>query len=118
MRIRDWSSDVCSSDLRWRCMPACEAIGECCGTECARVGRHVHAVGEQRHRSGEPARDSLHDHHPGGSTDHETLQDAAQAIARIQFEDNHAYMLALHTDTEHPLAIGRASCRERVWMYV
>src|SRR3546814_9599709 len=92
MRISDWSSDVCSSDLRDPqclaigdrcrcdevpdrfdrdsdredrqhqragetreiadlagaegearicCMPACEAIGECCGTECARVGRHV-----------------------------------------------------------------------------
>src|SRR3546814_6869129 len=39
---------------------------------------------------------------PGGSTDHETLQDAAQAFARILFEDNHAYMLALHTDTDHP----------------
>ena len=39
---------------------------------------------------------------PGGSTDPETLQDAAQAFARILFEDNHAYMLALHTDTDHP----------------
>src|SRR3546814_11258925 len=39
---------------------------------------------------------------PGGSTDPETLQDAAQAFARILFEDNHAYMLALHTATDHP----------------
>jgi type IV secretory pathway VirD2 relaxase len=39
---------------------------------------------------------------PSGSTDPETLQDAAQAFARILFEDNHAYMLALHTDTDHP----------------
>ncbi|MCC4254798.1 MAG: relaxase/mobilization nuclease domain-containing protein [Pseudomonadota bacterium] len=39
---------------------------------------------------------------PGGSTDPETLQDAAQAFARILFEDNHATMLALHTDTDHP----------------
>jgi type IV secretory pathway VirD2 relaxase len=39
---------------------------------------------------------------PGGSADPETLQDAAQAFARILFEDNHAYMLALHTDTDHP----------------
>ncbi|MFB9047599.1 relaxase/mobilization nuclease domain-containing protein [Sphingobium indicum] len=39
---------------------------------------------------------------PGGSTDPETLHDAAQAFARILFEGNHAYMLALHTDTDHP----------------
>jgi hypothetical protein len=39
---------------------------------------------------------------PGGSTDAETLHDAAQAFARILFEGNHAYMLALHTDTDHP----------------
>src|SRR3546814_11680543 len=78
---------------------------------------------------------------PGGSTDAETLHDAAQAFARILFEGNHAYMLALHTDTDHPhvhltvategadgtrfnprkadlhhmretFEIGRASCRE------
>jgi hypothetical protein len=39
---------------------------------------------------------------PGGSTDPETLQDAAQAFARILFEGQHATMLALHTDTDHP----------------
>jgi len=39
---------------------------------------------------------------PGGSTDPETLQDAVQAFARILFEGQHAYMLALHTDTDHP----------------
>ena len=39
---------------------------------------------------------------PGGSTDAQTLHDAAQAFARILFERNHAYMLALHTDTDHP----------------
>ena len=39
---------------------------------------------------------------PGGSTDPEALQDAAQACARILFEGQHAYMLALHTDTDHP----------------
>jgi len=39
---------------------------------------------------------------PGGSTDADTVLDAAQAFARILFEDRHAYMLALHTDTDHP----------------
>src|SRR3546814_1495136 len=66
-------------------MPACEAIGECCGTECARVGRHVHAVGEQRHRSGEPARDYLHDHHPGGERNHP----ARAALVRIVRSEEH-----------------------------
>src|SRR3546814_13426640 len=80
-------------------MPACEAIGECCGTECARVGRHVHAVGEQRHRSGEPARDYLHDHHPGGERNHP----ARAALVRI---------VCFAT------AIAMTSWRERVCQYV
>src|SRR3546814_8569626 len=84
MRSSDWSSYVCSSDLEiaqdWTMRD--EAMNE--------------------HGRDRPTSLSLVLSMPGGSTDPETLQDAAQAFARILFEDNHAYMLALHTDTDHP----------------
>lgn len=39
---------------------------------------------------------------PGGSTDAATIYDAVQAFARVEFEGQFAYMVALHTDTDHP----------------
>lgn len=39
---------------------------------------------------------------PGGSTDAATIHDAVQAFARVEFEGQFAYMVALHTDTDHP----------------
>ena len=39
---------------------------------------------------------------PGGTTDAATIHDAVQAFARAEFEGQFAYMVALHTDTDHP----------------
>jgi len=39
---------------------------------------------------------------PGGATDAATIHDAVQAFARVEFEGQFAYMVALHTDTDHP----------------
>ena len=39
---------------------------------------------------------------PGGTTDAATIHDAVQAFARVEFEGQFAYMIALHTDTDHP----------------
>jgi hypothetical protein len=39
---------------------------------------------------------------PGGTTDAATTHDAVQAFARVEFEGQFAYMVALHTDTDHP----------------
>lgn len=39
---------------------------------------------------------------PGGTTDAATIHDAVQAFARIEFEGQFSYMVALHTDTAHP----------------
>lgn len=39
---------------------------------------------------------------PGGTTDAATVHDAVQAFARVEFEGQFAYMVALHTDTDHP----------------
>ncbi|WP_454887697.1 relaxase/mobilization nuclease domain-containing protein [Sphingomonas oryzagri] len=39
---------------------------------------------------------------PGGTTDAATIHDAVQAFARVEFEGQFSYMVALHTDTAHP----------------
>ncbi|KAA9013893.1 relaxase/mobilization nuclease domain-containing protein [Sphingobium limneticum] len=39
---------------------------------------------------------------PGGTTDASTIHDAVQAFARVEFEGQFSYMVALHTDTAHP----------------
>jgi len=39
---------------------------------------------------------------PGDTTDAATIHDAVQAFARVEFEGQFAYMVALHTDTDHP----------------
>src|SRR3546814_1712470 len=74
MRISDWSSDVCSSDLEGEArvggVTACEAVGESGNTECAGVRSHVDAVGQERHRTGPQARDDLDDHHGGREGHH------------------------------------------------
>ena len=44
----------------------CIGIGDGCDTERADVGRHVEAVGEQRHRMEGEARDNFADHHRCG----------------------------------------------------
>src|SRR3546814_503264 len=38
---------------------------------------------------------------PGGTTDAATIHDAVQAFARVEFEGQFSYMVALHTDTAH-----------------
>src|SRR3546814_1892503 len=68
MRISDWSSDVCSSDLgaeavaRIVAMLFGIAIGERGKAERAGVGRHVKAIGEQRHRPGSVTRRDFRNH--------------------------------------------------------
>lgn len=39
---------------------------------------------------------------PGGTTDAATIHDAVQAFARVEFEGQFSYMVALHTDTANP----------------
>src|SRR3546814_6042233 len=51
---------------------------------------------------------------PGGTTDAATIHDAVQAFARVEFEGQFSYMVALHTDTAHPhvhLTVDRKSTR-------
>ncbi|SEJ80752.1 Relaxase/Mobilisation nuclease domain-containing protein [Sphingobium sp. AP50] len=39
---------------------------------------------------------------PGGTAEADTILDAVQAFARIEFKGRFSYMVALHTDTDHP----------------
>src|SRR3546814_14168002 len=97
MRISDWSSDVCSSDLFAQFSPCRDATGRVTGYHTVQRGISPTAVAEiaplyQRLRQAEIA---AGDNEPG-----------LQAGNRV---------------LDHHLAgrqIGRASCRERVCQYV
>ena len=46
-------------------------IGQRCDAESHGVGRHMPAVGQERHRTEHAAADDLGDHHPQRQPDHE-----------------------------------------------
>src|SRR3546814_15769126 len=89
MRISDWSSDVCSSDL----------------TEQQFPGIHVHGVGNAH----QPRRFDVLDVH---------LVRAPIADRRFRRLGASGYPGRMQAEFGHPLEIGRASCRERVCQYV
>src|SRR3546814_10280886 len=90
MRISDWSSDVCSSDL---------------GIAGARQDMAV-LMGLNQNGQGITLSNQLRE---AGVTDGESLQRKIAADPR-QYTFAHTFP----TGTQ----IGRASCRERVWQYV
>src|SRR5262249_3666812 len=57
-----------------------EHVGGAGNSECCRVGAHVPAVGEQRHRAEDRARRDLGDHHDDGERYHEP---GAALVARM-----------------------------------
>src|SRR3546814_9756947 len=48
MRISDWSSDVCSSDLAWRCLPKAWVATRCSAPRPARNDLRVPGTGNIR----------------------------------------------------------------------
>lgn len=54
------------------------------------------------HGKGRPTSMSMVLSMPGGTTDAATIHDAVQAFARVEFEGQFSYMVALHTDTANP----------------
>ncbi|CAN5440898.1 hypothetical protein BH10PSE12_BH10PSE12_38430 [soil metagenome] len=54
------------------------------------------------HGKGRPTSMSMVLSMPGGTTDAVTIHDAVQAFARVEFEGQFSYMVALHTDTANP----------------
>src|SRR3546814_12098027 len=108
MRISDWSSDVCSSDLLEIRSSEGEIITDekrlkAIAADWDMLDQAMNAYGKDR-----PTSMSMVLSMPGGTTDAATIHDAVQAFARVEFEGQFRYMVE----------IGRASCRERVCQYV
>src|SRR3546814_4987477 len=89
MRISDWSSDVCSSDLTVIVTGGGSGIGRCTAHELASLGAHVVITGRKAEKLDTTAAEIRED---GGSV--------SSLIFDIRDE------------------LGRASCRERVCQYV
>src|SRR3546814_12370645 len=114
MRISDWSSDVCSSDLE-RLFAALRSFyclliskGRYDYTNPLEGDRARELIEEERHRfitqfSKANARLPM----PVGS-----------GIAQIRYKRNSAAYFRLRGDLWLPEEIGRASCRDRVCQYV
>ena len=59
------------SEIRVGCLPTRKEIGQRGNAQRRGMGRHVPAVGEQRHRAEQRSRHDLADHHDRGQRDHE-----------------------------------------------
>src|SRR3546814_4697523 len=90
LRISDWSSDVCSSDLR----PPSQG----------RLRRHGGRCHRRRLRGADPL------HHPGDL--------GAGLVFDVELLREAEALLARYRQAGKRIEIGRASCRGRVWPYV
>src|SRR3546814_12319347 len=111
MRISDWSSDVCSSDLHIRREKATSNICTNSGLCALAFSIHMTLLGEKGLR--ELAR-----------LNHAVAVDAAERLSELPGVRllNHGFFneftLVLDSDARLVVQIGRASCRERVCQYV
>src|SRR3546814_5974675 len=96
MRISDWSSDVCSSDLNSRAQ-------ECCCQAHARVETHQETMPDLSHPTSRVL--DVITFLAGHPTEEFSLADIAQQTA-------------MSKASAHRVQIGRASCRARVCQYV
>src|SRR3546814_12862788 len=115
MRISDWSSDVCSSDLKaagFACVllavgPAALAAGPTAEQRTPEERARIEAVIAPTTDFSRPEKfEPL----PGGAT---TSQQAVNATAFSHSSANMSFKRAL--DFQIGNEIGRASCRDRVW---
>src|SRR3546814_13533706 len=95
MRISDWSSDVCSSDLTDPDLPLQPPAGRSGRPETARQSYSIDAVNEF-----DPILDLMYDFCDAMELDVDTLSHESGAAQ-------------LEINFEHDDEIGRASCRER-----
>src|SRR3546814_15932143 len=93
MRISDWSSDVCSSDLN---------------SSVVAIRRHASAVTA-------PCTNTTSASRSGSRRLHAPLQKEGTGMAAYHFASS---SIACRRLTEMGVEIGRASCRERVLQYV
>src|SRR3546814_3492866 len=102
MRISDWSSDVCSSDLGWR-------------TEWARTGR---AVAKCAGWNAIAATDSGEEAAAPTALPRQAALALGRNTTNLQHLERGLQELAARLAADHHAQIGRASCRERVCQYV
>src|SRR3546814_20408042 len=121
MRISDWSSDVCSSDLQLTLVA--ENLGNIVGWQTDHEGRVRAGIASDGLHTTLPYRDTETDEFkPIITTDFRT-----SVVPQFFTPDNRA-MYALSNRGRNYLAlviikpadpeIGRETCRERVWQYV
>src|SRR3546814_6528795 len=106
MRISDWSSDVCSSDLRGR-----EADNQHRGPDIVDILREIDrhdAAGTKEHR------DLAREIGRVAGLDESRRQPAAGDAAEVGYQIDGGERQAEALEVQ----IGRASCRERVCQYV
>src|SRR3546814_12365984 len=110
MRISDWSSDVCSSDLARTKLAAGPSSGINPQVEAARVQRSQAQVNLDRTTVRSPS--------AGRIAQSDRLQVGQMMVAGLPavtlVDTAHPWVEANFKETE----IGRASCRERVCQYV
>src|SRR3546814_12328997 len=122
MRISDWSSDVCSSDLQRRRGVETRLVA----VRLRPVVGHGHcSIGEGKRmipRSATEIAISCVSHlaeHGLIKPGHQQAARAAVAVAIVDLDDNEAVVkAAMDALWEHTIPIGRAACRERVWYNV
>src|SRR3546814_10475604 len=148
MRISDWSSDVCSSDLRDRPAPARRVSGPCAGDGLRRHGRLSRSPRAGTRHSGGRA-DPGGRHHGARSCPPRLVRLRIVDIAAADLPPDRIYKLLVSNVMPRPIAlvstlsangtvnaapfsffnvfsnappllvqIGSASCRDRVCLYV
>src|SRR3546814_12446984 len=113
MRISDWSSDVCSSDLAARFARADAKAHE---RQPPEVRRHAARRGEAApHDAGDT--DQLHPVPAVGDHRHRNARSGIEKREGETGEQPELGVAEIHLRAARTDAIGSASCRERVWKY-
>src|SRR3546814_17147486 len=113
MRISDWSSDVCSSDLL-----VCEEAHRYIPSKDVGTGQAARKILERIAKEGRKYGVSLGliTQRPSALAEGVLSQCGPIISVRLNHErEQHFVQAAMHEDARRSITIGRASCRERVW---
>src|SRR3546814_7394371 len=113
MRISDWSSDVCSSDLLISCPDLAQTVIVC----CAALGYETSFTGLETLKIKETDRILALQNELAkfGVRLYEAEKETYRIDCSKRFNPD---TITIKTYEDHRMEIGRASCRERVCQYV